>query len=124
MKKSILIVDDDETIRRLIIRLLEKEGYTAIVANNGREGLEKYDKSIIGLVITDIIMPDMEGIEFIISLKKLNPEIKIIAISGGGYLPASDYLETAKDFGVIESFSKPFDIMALINKVKESLNLE
>lgn len=121
MNKPILIVDDDETIRRLIIRLLEKEGYTTIVANNGRDGLLKYDKSKIDLVITDIIMPDMEGIEFIISLKKLNPEIKIIAISGGGYLPATDYLETAKDFGVVESFSKPFDISALIKKVREVL---
>lgn len=121
MSKAVLIVDDDEAIGKMLSRLLQNEGYSTKRANDGQEGLEAYNEDTFDLVITDIIMPDMEGIEFIISLKRHNPDVKIIAISGGGYLSAHNYLETAKDFGIIGSFAKPFDTKALLNKVNEVL---
>ncbi|MBK8809043.1 MAG: response regulator [Bacteroidales bacterium] len=121
MNKSILIVDDDEMIGRLLLRLLQKEGFDVKHVTNGRVGLEVFEERTFDLVITDIIMPEMEGIEFILSLKKKKEDVKIIAMSGGGYLTPQDYLETSMDFGVIDAFSKPFDNNEIVGKIKNHL---
>lgn len=122
MPKKILIVDDDEAICKMLVRLLSRYGYETSVANNGNEGLKKCAVVNFDLIITDIIMPDMEGIEFIITLKRKYPEINVIAMSGGGYLAPQEYLDTAKDFGVIDTFTKPFNIKTLIAKINETLS--
>ncbi len=80
----ILIIDDDDNIIRLLNRILKNAGYDVIEAVNGREGLKVFKKDQIDLVITDIFMPEKEGMETVVELQMINPEIKIIAISGGG----------------------------------------
>ena len=119
---SILIVDDDHQIRKLLVRLLEKEGNHVTVASNGDEAIKQYDKAHIDLVITDIVMPEKEGIETIMELKRLDPEIKIIAISGGGKVSPENYLGMAKSMGAIYTIEKPIDKNVLLDRVNAALD--
>jgi CheY-like chemotaxis protein len=119
---TILIIEDDTDLRNLLIRLLEREHYNILEAGNGREAEEMIIYSKPDLVITDIIMPDEDGIGTINTLRQYYPEIKIIAISGGGRMLSEDYLEIARMLGAHASFSKPFDNKELLLKIKELLN--
>ena len=118
---TILIIEDDADLRNLLIRLLEREKYHILEAGNGREAIEILGHSKPDLVITDIIMPDEDGIGTINTLRRQYPEIKIIAISGGGRMGSEDYLKFARLLGAHASFSKPFDNKALLIKIKELL---
>jgi DNA-binding response OmpR family regulator len=80
---SILIIDDTDVIRDLLQTSLERAGYAVRVAKDGHEGLREFRKASADLVITDIYMPDCDGIEVIRGLRRLSPEVKILAISGG-----------------------------------------
>lgn len=119
--KKILIVDDDDLIRDLIYEILEPQGYQILLAENGNRALEILDKEEIDLIITDIIMPDKEGIETILDIKKRLPHAKIIAMSGGGQLEANSYLSMAKRLGVNATLTKPFTPVKLLNVVQEIL---
>jgi len=119
--KKILIVDDDDLIRELLYEILESNGYHVIEAENGNRALEILENESVNLIITDIIMPDKEGIETIIEIKKKLPKTKIIAMSGGGQLDANSYLSIAKKLGVTKTISKPFDPKSLLNIVSELL---
>jgi CheY-like chemotaxis protein len=119
---TILIIEDDADLRKLLIRLLKRENYHILEAVNGREAIEILGHSKPDLVITDIIMPDEDGIGTINILRQHHPEIKIIAISGGGRMLSEDYLKIARMLGAHSSFSKPFDNKALLIKIKELLN--
>lgn len=114
----ILVADDQESIRALLAALLKQYGYEVTLAANGREALALYRSRPIDLVITDIIMPDMEGIETIRELRKLNPDAKIIAMSGGGTGRAADYLRVASMFGVNQVIEKPFDMPGMLKAVR------
>ncbi|MEJ2055785.1 MAG: response regulator [Calditrichaceae bacterium] len=116
----VLIIDDDSEVRRMIGRMLDSEGYDVIEAADGKEGLEVI-KTInnIDLLITDLIMPEKEGIEVIREVKKICPEIKILAISGGGRGDAKNYLTIAKAMGAHQTLKKPFIKKELIEKVTE-----
>jgi YesN/AraC family two-component response regulator len=103
--KRILVVDDNLMMRRLIINLFNKDDFACDEAGDGKEGLEKMSDKHYDLVITDIIMPGMEGIEMIIKAKRNYPGIKIIAISGGEPF----YLSVAKKIGIQGIFTKPLD---------------
>ncbi len=121
--KRILVVDDDDLIRDLIYEILEPQGYQILLAENGNRALEILDKEEIDLIITDIIMPDKEGIETILDIKKRLPHAKIIAMSGGGQLEANSYLSMAKRLGVNATLSKPFDpakLLGMIQKILEA----
>ena len=118
---TILIIEDDSDLRSLLIRLLKREKYHILDAGNGREAKEILGHSKPDLVITDIIMPDEDGIGTINTLRQHYPEIKIIAISGGGRMLSEDYLKIARMLGAHASFSKPFDNKALLIKIKELL---
>jgi CheY-like chemotaxis protein len=118
----ILIIDDDPSIRQMICRMLEREGYEVDTAANGREGVQKYRANPPDVVITDIIMPEQEGIETIRQLKADNQNCRIIAISGGGRIGPTDYLNMAKLLGATQTISKPFDRAQLLAAVKESMN--
>ena len=120
--KRILVIDDEESIRESLKEMFEREGYNVIIASDGKEGTELFNKHKVALVITDIVMPEKEGIETIIGLKKVSPDIKIIAISGGGRISAEDYLGTAKSLGVKYTFEKPFKHEKLIAAVHELLD--
>lgn len=118
---QILIIDDEKIMRQFFRRLLENEGYDVIEAKNGNEGIEQYQKNKVSLVVTDLIMPEKEGIETIKELKKLFPEVKIIAISGGGLTDPDIYLKIAGKLGAIETFNKPIDKEKFLSRIKELL---
>jgi DNA-binding response OmpR family regulator len=120
----ILVIDDDDQMRTLLRQVMEWAGYEVIVAGDGREGMQKQRKHAADLVITDLIMPEQEGLETITSLKKEYPEIKIIAISGGGRIGPEAYLPAAQELGADRVFSKPFDVRELAEAVKELLSHE
>lgn len=117
--KNILIIDDEENITSMLRRLFERKGYTVFTACDGLEGIRAFKNNHIDLVITDIIMPEKEGVEVIFELQRSNSNCKIIAVSGGGYLNPQDYLSTAEEIGVSATFSKPFDTQELLAKVQE-----
>lgn len=119
--KRILIIDDDATMRELLKEMLEPMGYSLEEASNGMEGLELHTKKPYDLIITDIIMPEMEGLETIMALKRQSPDCKIIAISGGGHADANEYLDAAAKFGAARIFSKPFEKKNLLDAVKHLL---
>ena len=119
--KNILIIDDDKSLRLLLKEKIEKQGYNIIEASNGKEGIDLYHKNNIDLIITDLIMPEKEGIETIIELRKENSNIKIIAISGGGYFNPEDYLEAAEGLGAIKTFMKPIKYDKLIDYINKLL---
>lgn len=118
----ILLIDDDEQLRMMLRKMLEKAGYGDIEeAQDGSVGVKLFRQRPFDLVITDIIMPDKEGIETIIELTGDYPQTKIIAMSGGGKLSPQDYLETAKRLGASRTLAKPFNYSEFIDTVHELL---
>lgn len=115
----ILVIDDDEQVRTLVRDALASVGYEVVLAADGREGLAHQRARPAELVITDIFMPEQDGIETVIELRRSFPQTKIIAISGGGTLGALEYLTTAEEFGAIRSIAKPFDCEAMVALVRE-----
>jgi DNA-binding response OmpR family regulator len=104
---KILVIDDEPSILLMIKKMLEKEGHEVDLALNGRDGMELFENIKPALVITDIIMPEKEGLETILELRKKNPGLKIIAISGGGRISPEGYLPGAKLLGADMVFQKP-----------------
>jgi DNA-binding response OmpR family regulator len=120
MLKRILIIDDEEAIRSLLRLTLERAGYEVEDAPDGGIGLQLHRKNPADLIITDILMPEKEGIETIIELRRKYPDVKIIAISGGGRLKTPEiFLTMAEKFGVNRSLAKPVSREALLATVKE-----
>lgn len=103
----ILIIDDEPSILIMIKKMLEREGHQVDTAENGREGTELFEINKHDLIITDIIMPQKEGLEIILDLRKRHPKLKIVAISGGGRIGPEGYLPSAKLFGADMVFQKP-----------------
>ncbi|MEI7635803.1 MAG: response regulator [Syntrophus sp. (in: bacteria)] len=119
----ILIIDDDDQFRIMLRKILEKAGYNSIKeAANGSTGMKIFRQHPFDLVITDIIMPDKEGIEMITELTRDYPNIKIIAMSGGGRIGPQGYLEMAEHLGASRTLAKPFKHSDLIAAVQEILN--
>ncbi len=123
-QKSILVIDDDEAIRVLLRAVLEPEGYRVIEASDGNQGIEAFMKTPTDLVITDLIMPGKEGIETIREFRRKFPDIKIIAVSGGGRIGPDSYLKMAKGVGALRTLKKPFDRMELIDAVAEVIAMD
>ena len=115
----ILVIDDDEQVLDMLYESLTREGYDVLKASNGEQGLRLYREKSVDLIITDIIMPEKEGIETIIELRQDFPNVKIIAISGGGRAGTKDYLQMAKIFGVQRTFTKPVAREQLLEAIKE-----
>ena len=116
----LLVIDDDEEIRIMLNSLFTDAGYEVDLAADGYEGVEAFKENHADLVITDIFMPNKDGLETIIELKRDYPEIKIIAMSGGG-IDTELYLESAKKFGAVATFIKPFLPSELLKEVKKIL---
>ena len=104
---KIYVFDDEESILMMLKKLLEREGHEIVTATNGKEGIELFEKGKPDLLITDIIMPEKEGLETILQLRKKFPDLKIIAISGGGRIGPDEYLPVAKLLGASAVFQKP-----------------
>ena len=107
---KILVIDDDPQVRELLSRVLEREGYDTCVAADGAEGLDVAREQRPDLVITDIFMPEREGLTTIMDLKRIRPGMGIIAISGGGHIARGDYLDAAVDMGADVGIPKPLDL--------------
>ncbi len=118
---NILVIDDEPQMLKMIERILSLEGYTVLTAQDGKQGLNLCKTNTIDLVITDVIMPEVEGLEVVITLKRILPNVKIIAISGGGRNQPNDYLYVADMLGAHRTFVKPIDRKVLLNSVKELL---
>jgi DNA-binding response OmpR family regulator len=120
--KKILVIDDDESLLKMMGELLTRSGYEVIQAVDGNQGLRQFYATHPDLVITDIIMPDKEGLEVIMELHKQTPRPKIIAISGGGKLKPESYLPLAERLGADHILEKPFLPKELITLIKDLLS--
>lgn len=116
-----MIVEDQKETREMLSQALTRNKFQVIEASNGREALVKFKPTMVNLVITDILMPEEDGLQVIIKLKELNPKLKIIAISGGGKIGPANYLNIAKTLGADEILFKPFSVKELLKKVQELL---
>jgi CheY-like chemotaxis protein len=119
---KILVIDDDFIVRRTIIRLLEDGGYKVLSAENGLRGMAMFRSERPDLVITDIIMPEQEGIQTITEMRKAKPDAKIIVISGSGRIGNIDFLRIAQHLGASDAIAKPFDPDDLLKRVRHCLN--
>ena len=115
----ILIIDDDEKFRNMLRQMLERAGYKVDEAADGNEGLRLIKEKQIDLAVVDIIMPEKEGLETIKELRQNFPNLKIIAISGGGRGKPETYLKPAKLIGAHYTFAKPIDKEEMLGAVKE-----
>jgi DNA-binding response OmpR family regulator len=118
----VLIVDDDPMVRNMLVQFFALDGYQTTGASNGKEALRMYRDSPADLVVTDMIMPEMDGIETIQAVRRENPDAKIIAISGGGRNSPEDYLVLAEHFGADRTFTKPVECKALVAAARELLS--
>jgi CheY-like chemotaxis protein len=103
----ILLIDDDEPVRTTLRLTLEHFGHTVIEARDGTEGLARFQHAIADLVITDIVMPEKDGLEVLRELRRMHPSVKIIAISGAGRDSGAGYLQMAKLMGATKVLTKP-----------------
>ena len=119
---SILIIDDDAQFRAMLRQMLSRAGYEVLEASNGKEGMRIYRDKPADLVITDLIMPEKEGIETISDLRREFPDVKIVAISGGGKMGPDDYLHGAKLIGAERIFTKPLEREEILEAVKKLID--
>jgi DNA-binding response OmpR family regulator len=115
---KILVIEDDAEVRDYLQSLLVRAGYDVRVAENGSQGVLMQESDPVDLVITDIIMPEKDGIETILDLRRGNPDLKVIAISGGGRLAPDNYLHSARLLGADETVKKPFSNQEFLATVK------
>ena len=119
-QQHILLVDDDEAVRSVLRRGLVRAGYEVREAGEGGAALKLLASAPADLVINDLVMPGMEGIEFIMALRKTNPKLPVIAMSGGGRIGGPDnYLKIACACGAARILTKPFDLAQLVGLVQE-----
>ena len=119
----ILVIDDEELARFTVANILESAGHEVVEAPNGEVGLELQNAHSFDLVVTDIIMPKKEGVETVIELRRDHPDLKIIAISGGGRTRNLDFLQLAKEFGADKILAKPFSEEELMESVNACLKV-
>ncbi len=116
----VLVIDDSPTVREMVRTALEPAGHEVLQAADGRVGVEVQRVLSCDVVITDLIMPEKEGLETILELRREWPQIKIIAVSGGSaVLNKKDLLRAARSFGAVETISKPFTARQLIDSVAQ-----
>ena len=118
---KILVIDDDELVRSTVTAALELAEHEVVQASDGQEGVNTFQAGKFDLVVTDIIMPEKEGIETIIEIRQHDPSIKIIAISGGGRTSNQIFLDVAKKFGAVDVLPKPFTPKQLVTMVQQVL---
>jgi len=118
---TILIIDDEELVRVLLRSALEEAGYEVTEATNGRQGLELYRNKQTDLVITDILMPELNGLDMLLELTREFLHAKVIAISGAGGEKEKNVLDVAKLLGARQTFQKPFSMSHLLGAVRYEL---
>jgi two-component system chemotaxis response regulator CheY len=118
---TILIMDDDPQVCDLLKQVLEEEGYAVTTAENGQEGIKLYRAHPADLIILDILMPEKEGLETILELRREFPQIKIIAMSGGSERAKLNLLDLAKRLGAQYTVRKPFQLENFMSIVRQAL---
>lgn len=113
-----LLVDDNEELLEVQSAYLTAHGQEVFLAHNGRAALQILKNEPVDILVTDIIMPEMEGFETIMEVRKITPDLPIIVVSGGGRVGASDYLSMAKSMGAQSTMSKPVSPAALLAEAK------
>src|SRR3954452_19874294 len=116
----ILIIDDDQLIRDVMARALEQAGYRVDVAVDGREGTQRFRAEHFDLVIVDIWMPEKDGLETLMEIRRNTPHAKVIAMSGGGRLGMTSPLEWAKRLGAVAVLVKPFSVVELLVTLRKA----
>ena len=116
---TILIIDDEPAIRKTLAMGLERNGHSTLVAKNGRQAMEVMESQPVDLVITDIVMPEQEGLETIRRVREGYPDVIIFAMSGMGEI--SLYLKMARSLGALRTFAKPVSIELLREEIRQVL---
>jgi len=119
---KILVIDDDPECVALLQIAFEKTGHTVFSTSDGMSGLKKACEEFFDLIITDVLMPEKDGLELMLELRRHKPDVKVIAISGGGVLHAEDCLKMAKVFGAQQVMRKPFDINRMLQVAQEMIS--
>lgn len=117
----ILLIEDEEAFRAVLAKMLVHEGHEVFAAANGREAQHHLDHSSFDLVITDVLMPEKDGVEIILSLKRTAPGLKVVAMSGGGRIASGDYLAIAAKLGASATLEKPFTRDTLLQTLQDVL---
>ena len=115
---KVLVIDDDDLVRYTLSKILQRNGYHVATASDGKRAMAVFRDERPDVVITDIIMPEQEGIETIGLLRHQYPQMKIIAISGGGRIRNVDFLEMARSLGADDVISKPFEADELLGRLR------
>jgi DNA-binding response OmpR family regulator len=121
---TILVIDDDAQVRRMMNRVLSQAGHEVHEAANGRLGVDAFRAHRPSIVITDILMPEQEGIETIRALRREGLDTRIIAVSGGGYSHNMLFLDMARQLGADSALRKPFRAAELLDTVNRLLDAE
>lgn len=117
----ILVIDDEAIIRRMLRTALEREGHEVLEAHHGEEGIRLHQAKPAELVITDMLMPELDGVEVIMEMRRQTPELKIIAMSGGGHFGQTETLDIAKPLGAFSTVRKPFRLEVMLEAVDRAL---
>lgn len=120
----ILIIDDDSFMREMLVQMVTLEGHKVISAENGKTAEKFLNDTFFDLVITDIVMPEKEGLETILQIHKQHPSKPIIAMSGGARIEPDTYLDLAKELGAWYTFEKPFNRKEMIEAINNCLNVK
>lgn len=120
--KKILVIEDNAIVRNTVMRILQSAGYEVVTANDGLQGIGAFRREHPDLVISDIIMPEQEGIGTIRQILGEKPDARIIAISGGGRIGSTDFLQIARKMGARDALPKPFDPDELLSRVTTCIN--
>jgi DNA-binding response OmpR family regulator len=121
MAVRILVIDDDPAVRGMLAEMLRREGYEVDEAEDGRAGMRRFRDTPAALVITDVVMPEQEGLETLIQLLHESSAVKVIAISGGGRVGPDAYLNSARTLGAHGILAKPFGREELLTAVRTVL---
>jgi DNA-binding response OmpR family regulator len=116
---KVLVIDDDDRMRRVIGKILRLGGHQVVAAADGVAGMRTFRDERPDVVLTDIIMPEQEGLGTIMMLLRENPKVKVIAVSGGGQVGNVDLLEAARTLGAHDAIAKPFKPRELLSRIRQ-----
>ena len=116
----VLLIDDEQMVRKIVRKMLERLGHVVVEAENGRTGLAELAQKPFDLVVTDIIMPEVAGLEVLTAVHQLHPNIAVVAMSGSGHAIACKALDFASKLGATATMQKPFTCGALAQAIDRS----
>lgn len=116
---QVLLIEDDPDVRNVVAKMLRRAGHDAIQCENGLNGIAQLRAAHVDVVLTDLLMPVMGGIEFIKRARLLSPQLKIIAMSGGGWTGSTDHLQAARQLGACATLHKPFTSAELQSAIEQ-----